>query len=385
MENKLKEPAVFWGNDIGALCQKLDERGATRVLLVTGGDSYVNSGAESFVSPVLQGRNVERFCSFSPNSSVRDLLCGLEAFSRFEPDCLVAVGGGSVIDMAKLINFFGTNGLEPSRFFDSTESSERVRVLPLVAVPTTAGAGSEATEFAVVYRNGQKHSVDDPALLPDVAVLNPDLTASLSPYQTACSGFDAFAQAVESYWAVGSTEQSRQNSRRAIELSLEHLEPAVKKPTPEHRKGMMEAAYLAGKAIAEAKTTAAHALSYVLTARYGLPHGHAVAMMLPSVFETNAAVSRETVSDPRGVEHVHAMIRELCSSLGCISVEEAVESIRCLKQRIGLTNSWVVEREVNVAEMFDCMVREVNVDRLSNNPRRLDEPVLREIVESIKD
>src|SRR5262249_51347864 len=139
------------------------------------------------------------------------------------------------------------------------------RGLPLVAIPTTAGSGSEATPFAVLYVGHVKHSIAGPAMLPDVAIVDPSLTDSMSPALTAVTGMDAFSQAVESYWCIHSTERSKAYARRAIALVLEHLEVAVTAPREENRRAMSKAAHLAGRAIAITKTTGAHALSYPLT------------------------------------------------------------------------------------------------------------------------
>ena len=155
----------------------------------------------------------------------------------------------------------------------------------LIAIPTTSGSGSEATHFAVVYVGGEKFSVAHPIyMLPNVVVLNPSLTYSMDSYQTALSGVDAFAQAMESYWSVNSTEESKKYSIEALELIIEHLPLAVNY-NDNSRDIMLHAANLAGKAINIAKTSGAHAISYVLTSKFNIPHGQAVALTLPAWYD----------------------------------------------------------------------------------------------------
>lgn len=363
MGKRIKHQLVFRGDSEKAVQQKLEEWGVSRVFLVTGRESYVRSGAQELIKTLLQDRATDHFDSFSANPFVSDLLNGLDRFHQFKPDCILAVGGGSVMDMAKLINFFGPAGIRPDQFFAEGGSVCRPTPLPLIAVPTTSGSGSEATRFAVVYKAGVKHSVEADSLIPDVAVLIPGLTSSLSPYQTACSGFDALAQAIESYWAPGATSVSKQYSSEAAKLCLKHLEQAVVNPVSADRAGLMDAAYLAGKAINMTKTTAAHACSYFLTARYGLPHGHAVAMMFPAVFEFN-------MQEPGG-EMSADVIQELCRMFASFTPAEALEKIRSLCLRIGLDQSWVKQAGASLDEIRSGLIREVNKDRLLNNPRRV--------------
>ena len=169
----------------------------------------------------------------------------------------------------------------------------------MIAIPTTAGTGSEATHFAVVYVDGEKYSLAHPYLVPAYAVIDPLLTYSLPAGVTAASGLDAFCQAIESIWAVGATDVSHTFATEAARLAVQHLRAAVQNPTDTARAGMCRAAHLSGKAINISKTTAPHALSYVLTAEYGLAHGVAVALTLAPMLQYNAQVTAIDCADPR--------------------------------------------------------------------------------------
>ena len=239
------------------------------------------------------------------------------------------------LDTGKLVNLLAAQE-GPAEVIVRGRTPAARAGLPLIALPTTAGSGSEATHFGVVYADKIKYSVASPFMLPDVSVVDPDLTMSVSPRQTAISGMDAFAQAVESSWSIHSTEASRQDARRAVQLALAHLPCAVTAPTLQHRRAMSKAAYLAGRAINVTRTTAPHAVSYPLTAHFGYPHGHAVALTLGEFLVYNSRVSDDDVTDPRGTSHVRRVVDELVQMLGCETAEEGRERVRAMMRAIGL-------------------------------------------------
>lgn len=335
-----------------------------RILLISGKGSFEVSGAMELLKNAVVLEQTVRFFDFNINPTYEDVQRGLDIFYDVKPAAVLAVGGGSVLDMAKLIRFFGASGLPVSKRLGKLPENVEVQDIPLIAVPTTAGTGSEATCFSVMYKDKVKYSVEHDAMLPDVVLLIPELTEAQSPYQTACSGYDAFAQAVESYWAVGATHQSQEWAAKAIDLCLKHLENAVLNPSADDRKGMLLAAHWAGRAINISKTTAAHAMSYALTSYYGVPHGHAVALLLPHVFKFNA----ETAEGYGGLEET---IKDLCGLLNCGSVADAFSFIKQVAERTGLGMEWAKASGVNMDEVRECIVNHVNLDRLTNNPSRL--------------
>lgn len=233
------------------------------LFLVTGRQSFESSGAESFFAPIIAGRQAVRFSDFAANPKIEDLCRALNAFKASEAKLIISVGGGSALDVAKLVNYFAAAGVDPVSYTEGKRGCGDA-FCPLLAVPTTAGTGSEATHFATLYIGFEKISVADKRMTPSHIWLNSAFTSTMSTYLTACTGFDALAQAIESYWAVGSTEESKHYSEKAIKLCLQHLEGAVLAPTAEHRAGMLNAAHFAGRAINISKTTAAHAMSYTV-------------------------------------------------------------------------------------------------------------------------
>ena len=358
----------------------LDEVGAERVFLVTGRASFASSGAEEALLPALSARRVVHFRDFSPNPSAEEVERGVALLRREPCQAVVAVGGGSVIDMAKLVNLCAAHE-GPTRDYLTGSRRFARAALPLIAVPTTAGAGAEATHFATVYVDGAKHSAGHPSMRPDHAILDPELTATLPPAITASTGIDALAQAIESYWSVGATEASLALAGDAAERAIAHLAPAVRAPTDEHRREMLDAAHLAGRAIDVSRTTAPHALSYAITLGFGVPHGHAVGLTLGAVFPYNARVSESDVGDPRGPGWVRERMAELCGVLGCEEAESARTLLHELMERIGLETRL---RKLGVSRGdLPGLVRSVNEERLANNPRVLPAAEVGRILEDV--
>jgi len=362
-------------------------RGAGRVLLVCGAHSFEASGAARMLPGLEKVAQVRRWSGFAPNPDVADLHQGLELVEEFAPDLVLGVGGGSALDMAKLICAY--RGLtDQAKLREAIRSGEPIttREGSLVLAPTTSGSGSEATHFAVVYIGESKYSVAGPALRPDVVVLDPALTLSGSPYQRATSGIDAVAQAIESLWAVGATDRSRRWAGRALGLMLPAIESYVKGtgpdggPTPAAVRAMAVGSHLAGRAIDISRTTGAHALSYAITKRYGVSHGHAVALTLGAFIEAHAAAPAAALQvDP--AQHRQA-VREVIRRLGAADGAGARAQFQALMTRLGLTTS-LYEVGARTLEQRREIAEAVNVQRLGNNPVRFTSGELAQLVNGI--
>ncbi|MCA9038073.1 MAG: phosphonoacetaldehyde reductase [Planctomycetaceae bacterium] len=337
-----------------------------RLFVVLDTEAYEVSGARTVLETVLQKHATTRFTNFELNPKLEDVQRGVDLYRPFNPDFVIALGGGTAIDLAKLISGLAAQQ-DSSRDIALGLAPIQASARPLMAIPTTAGTGSEATHFAVVYVDGEKYSVAHPTLRPDYAVVDPALTASLPPRITAATGLDAFCQAIESVWAVAANEESMGYATEAAQLAFRYLEAATNAPTPEARRAMCRASHLAGKAINITKTTAPHALSYSLTSRFGVPHGFAVATTLAPLLKFNAGVTDEDCTDPRGAAAVRERIAQILKALGAETVEEACSSILSLLTRVGCPK---LEEIVNHNTGLITVIESANVQRLSNNPRR---------------
>lgn len=378
-----KNTKVFEGEtSLSELSAILDACGHQAVLLVTGQGSYYQSGAASLLAASLRGRRVVRVSEFNTNPNKKDLVKILKQIEGVEYTALIAIGGGSVIDMAKLIRCFQN---APGRIDAVLQGAplELCSQSEFYVIPTTAGSGSEATHFAVIYDQGKKYSVGHPRLLADVVWVIPSLLSSAPRAVSAAAAMDALCQGIESYWSIHSTEESKSLAKQAIQLAWAHMEPAVLDRDPESLMAMGRAAHLAGRAINITKTTAPHAVSYALTTHFGILHGHAVGLILPSIFQFNAGVSEADLQDPRGVEHVRAVMNDLVAMLGCQHVDEAERALQLKMDRLHLSRN---RQELKIDSLKNCelIVRDgFNPQRVHNNPRRLQKNDLKQILDSI--
>jgi alcohol dehydrogenase class IV len=346
------------------------QQSSLKLFLVTGRRSFVESGADTALAEVRSSVPGVTFNTISDHLCLADVESAVNAFCGAGCDFVIGVGGGSVMDLAKATSILVTQKNRPAECVGE-QVAMSPREVGLMLIPTTAGSGSEATHFSVIYVEGTKHSLAHESMLPDVTLLDPSLTDSLSPVSTATSGLDALCQAIESYWSIRSTDASRDFSRRALGLALEHLVPAVTSPTKEVRDRMMQAANLAGQAINIARTTAAHGASYYLTIRHNVPHGHAVALVLPHLIVYNARQLAARCCDPRGPVFVQTRLDRLLGMLKAETAEGARDILLAVIRKVGLETSLsdvgVVEKELE--EMAE---QALGSDRAGNNPVMLD-------------
>lgn len=352
--------------------------GCSRVFLVLDENAYKGSGANADLEPFLQQISTDRFIDFELNPKIEDIERGVLQCREFKPDVVIALGGGTAIDLGKLIGSLSVQSASPREIVTGKCSIVRPGP-PLIAVPTTAGTGSEATHFAVAYVNGEKFSCAHPTLLPDYAIVDPTLTLSLPKGITAATGLDAFCQAIESIWAVGATDESVDWATEAGTLARNNLVQATQAPTVEVRAAMSRASHLAGKAINISKTTAPHALSYYLTSNHDIPHGMAVALTLSTMLAYNAEVTKSDCVDQRGADHVRGRIATICDIMQAPDVDAACaeidKMIRDLDCPASLGAAGIIERD-----QVRSLVDSANMERMSNNPRRVNSATLLELL-----
>lgn len=353
-------------SELGGLT-KIDTLGlvanAKRILLVRGGESYRSSGAEKIINQKLQFAFVFEYFGFEANPKSLDVAIGGKIANELRPDLIVGIGGGSVMDMAKLIKACAAcPALADQIIVDN--SDEGLLDVPLVLVPTTAGTGSEVTEFAVAYVKGKKYSVSNPMLRPNAVILDGNLAVSNTPYQIACNGLDAIAQAVESYWAKGATSESKTYAIAALNIGLETL-PALLDPSADNAtfQMMLEASCLAGMAINISKTTAPHAWSYGFTSELGVPHGHAVWLTLPQVFQVHALSNLGSGRETR----LESEMNDLMAIFGIPEPCHAAHHLKSFVKSLGVEPDFA---RVGAADRrFRAkLAGMINQERMTNNP-----------------
>ena len=368
---------------VNNLKEILSKHNPKTIFLVTDKSSYEQCGAKSIFINILKNYNTIHFHDFEINPKFHDIEKGIKIFKENNCDFVIAVGGGSVIDVAKSVNILTANNENPESYIKNTKMIEN-KGKPIVAIPTTSGGGGEVTHFAVVYLNNMKYSLAHNYILPDYAIVDPQFLTSLPPYVTAYTGMDAIANAIESYWCIYSNDESKDYARKAIKLAMTNLPIAVNNPTEKSREAMAKAAYLSGKAVNITKSTACHAISYPISSYFGVPHGHAVALTLAQMLIYNSKISEEDLLDNRGVIYVRNIINELVDLIDTKDVEDASKKITKLMQDIGL-NTRLSDLGIKTNEDIGIIIKNgFNPDRVKNNPRLLTEEALIEILECIR-
>jgi alcohol dehydrogenase len=277
---------------LGELARELDFR---RTLLVADHGLLASGHVDEAVGPLQKaGVEVFRFHDFEVNPDTRMIEAGSAFVSPLKIDSIIGLGGGSSLDCAKGINFLLTNGGRMSDYRGYGKATKPM--LPMIAIPTTAGTGSEAQSYALISEaeSHVKMACGDPKAAFRVALLDPALTVSQPRSITATSGFDAIAHAVETFVTTKRTPLSEIFSREAWRSLEPNYERVLNEPDNLEARGAMQlGAYYAGVAIENSMLGATHACANPLTAHYGTAHGAAIAMLLPSVVRWNESVAAD--------------------------------------------------------------------------------------------
>lgn len=294
-------------NTLEEMKSRLLSLDAEKILLVMSQSSIRRWGLKGFIDGMENFHSLCHIDHGPQNPTQEDLCNALKLMSMKKdyssPDCIIAVGGGSAIDLAKGIAAFCpykkslsvgeiTKDIKAKRYSNSQSCP------PILAVPTTAGTGSEVTQWATLWDVSKqgKFSIDAPGLKPQAAMIVPELTMTLPEGATLSTGLDALSHAIEAYWSKNTTPLVRDIAYRAIELIVSALKPTLtllKQPSQDKglllplRMKMCQASVLAGLAFSQTRTTACHSLSYPMTLYKEVPHGLAVAMTLGAVGERN--------------------------------------------------------------------------------------------------
>ncbi|MEL7556162.1 MAG: phosphonoacetaldehyde reductase [bacterium] len=341
-----------------------------KILFVCGKSSYEKLPLKADID----SQNIKHiyFSEFFPNPLYEDVSKGIDLFVNEKCDGILAIGGGSAIDVAKCIKLFCKMEKETNYLQQEFKDTG----IPLIAIPTTAGTGSESTKYAAIYYKGKKYSVTHESILPNYAILDSRSLRTLSIYQKKCTMLDALCQAAESWWCVNSTEESKKYSKIAIEMIVANYERYL--ANDESVTGnLMLAANYAGRAINISPTTAAHAMSYKIISMYNIPHGHAVAVCFPHVWKYMIENSNKCI-DNRGEKYLISVFNEIAVALGLRNGNDAIDWFLFLLEKLELSNP--VSNDVND---INVLVSSVNIERLKNNPVELNEAELRELYKKI--
>ena len=375
----LNETSYHGKGAIGAIADEIKARGFKKAFVCSDPD-LIKFGVTKKVTDILDGAEIpyEIYSNIKPNPTIENVQSGVEAFKNAGTDCIVAIGGGSSMDTAKAIGIIITN---PE--FSDVRSLEGVAptknpCVPIIAVPTTAGTAAEVTINYVItdVEKDRKMVCVDVHDIPVVAVVDPDMMASMPKGLTAATGMDALTHAIEGYITKGAWELSDMFHIKAIEIIAKSLRGAVEN-TDEGREGMALGQYVAGMGFSNVGLGIVHSMAHPLGALYDTPHGVANAIILPTVMEYNAPATGEKYRDiakAMGVEGVDAMSLEDAR-------KAAIDAVKQLSVDVGIPTDL---KEIVKAEDVDFLSQSAFDDACRpGNPRDTSVAEIKELYLSL--
>jgi len=363
-------------SQVGVEAKKL---GST-ALIVLGRSAMRKSGMLDRLIHLLKENNLEHIIyeNIPSDPTVETVDTGASLARKGSCNLVIALGGGSVLDTGKAISAMVTNegSVADYQEIEGKGRKFKTKPIPFIAIPTTSGTGSEATRNAVITNTklGLKKSIRDLCLIPEVALVDPELTLSLPPHITAICGGDALTQCIESYLGKKSQEITDALALHAIGLIGKSLVKAVKEEKNlEARKDMAMAALLSGLCLSNSGLGAAHALSHPLGVYYKIPHGLSCAVLLPYVMEYNQPVVTKKLAK------IAECLGENISSLSeTEAAQRAVEKIKEILTAVGIKENlfgWKIEEED-----FPKLIKGAKGGSLDNNPRDTSDEDLIELL-----
>lgn len=341
-------------------------------IFVVCGNSIKHTGIYTYLKNLEKKVSITYFTDFSPNPSYESVVSGVRLFRASKAKVILAIGGGSAMDVAKCIKLF-SNMSEEKSFLEQTKMPNDVQ---LIAMPTTAGTGSESTKYAVIYLDGVKQSVTDDSIVPSTILFDPSTLNTLPDAVRRASMLDALSHAIESYWSINSTNESKELSKKAICEILENKE-AYLSNTEAGNVAMLKAANIAGQAINITQTTAGHAMSYKLTSLYGLQHGFATAVVDAELWPWMVKNINHCI-DSRGQQYLEKTFCELAVMFGGTNIATGIQEYQ------KIVNALISIKDiVPTAEEYTKLRTSVNQKRLKNNPVQLDEQEIDKIYHNI--
>ena len=353
---------IYFGEGrFDALSEILAEQGVKRAVIACG--RHFAPRAEK-----LREENaaiVGVFGAVEQNPRLSGVVETVKLCRETKADAVIGIGGGSSLDTAKFAAAIALGDGEAEEYYRGARPFPDKR-LAIIAVPTTAGTGSEVTQVSVVSHGTEKKTINNPVFMPKAAIVDPVLSSTVPPRTTMNTGLDALAHALEGYWSKNHQPISDLMAIEAVRLVLENLETAWRDGgNMEARSNMAFASLLGGLSFALPKTAGSHACSYPLSEDYHLPHGEACAFTLDSFVRINA--------DER--------LEELCRRVGLKDTEELAARIAALKELGGLRKTLSDLGEVDLDKLaHDCAVHGL----MQNNPVPMDEAKLRSMFLNLK-
>ena len=350
----------FGAGRLSGLSEVLRELCVEKAVLVC--DPFLRVKAEELSEKCPEIRAV--FSEIEPNPQLRGAIAAAGLAREVEADAVIGMGGGSTLDTAKFASAVSCSDLSPEECYEKAVFPEKH--LKVIAIPTTAGTGSEVTQVSVMSRDAEKKTINNPVFMPAAALIDPELMLTVPPRTTMMTGLDALSHALEGFWSVNHQPVPDLYAEEAVRLILENLERSFRDGSDlEARSAMAYAATLGGLAFALPKTAGCHACSYPLSQDYHLPHGEACAFTLDSFVRINASPRLENMLRHAGLPG---------------GSEELAGRIRAFKEMAGLRTKLSDLGEVDIDKLAaDCAAHAL----MRNNHVKMSAEDLRKMFEAL--
>lgn len=361
-------------NSIEDIKKFISDKSFKKIFVLCGKKSFATSGADDFFKKIIIDKQIKLFYKKLDFPTLEELIEIINEIKNFKPDLILAVGGGAVIDYAKIANVVDVREDLKDLIVNYSYPFKK-KYSKLAVIPTTAGSGAEVTSNAVIYVDGIKHSFESDLLIPDNFFLIPEFLISAPNKIKASAGFDAIAQALESLVSKKSNDQSIDFALKSLKISTQSFISFLDKPDIKNATEMSIAANLAGKAINISKTTVPHAVSYPFTSIYNLSHGHAVSLFFEKFFKFNYYYIKKSETD----FNLNDRFNLIFNLFNVRNIDEFCSKIISIKKKSFLEDN-LLKLNINVKNDFNEIVKGINLLRLGNNPIKICEKNILEVI-----
>jgi len=343
----------------------INDKSFKKIFVLCGKKSFVNSGAENLLKNI-SNKKIKLFYKKSELPILKELIEIIKDTKKFKPDLFLAIGGGAVIDYAKIANVVDIRPDLAELIVNYTYPFKK-KYTKLAVIPTTAGSGAEVTSNAVIYVDGIKHSFESELLIPDNFFLVPEFLISAPNKIKASSGFDAIAQALESLVSRKSNDKSVEYASKSLRVSVNSFISFINDPNMKNATEMSIASNLAGKAISISKTTAPHASSYPFTSLFNISHGHAVSLFFEKFFKFNY----ENIDKSETSFDLNERFNLIFKLFDVPDINSFNSKISLIKKQAKLEDD-LTKFNIDIIKSSEDVLKGINLLRLGNNPVKID-------------
>lgn len=361
-------------NSLADIEKFTNDKNFKKIFILSGKKSFVTSGAENFFKKIIKDKDIKFFYKESEIPVLDELIKIIKEIRSFKPDLLLAVGGGTVIDYAKIANVIDLRD-DLAELIVSYSYPFKKKYTNLVVIPTTAGSGAEITSNAVIYVNKIKHSFESELLIPNQYFLIPEFLISAPNKIKASAGFDAIAQALESLISKKSNNQSIDYASKSLKISTNSYISFLNNPNMKNATEMSIASNLAGKAISISKTTAPHATSYPFTSLFNISHGHAVSLFFEKFFKFNY----DNIDKSETSFDLKERFDLIFDIFDVSNINNFNSKISLLKKKANLEDD-LIKLNIDIERSSKNIIRGINLLRLGNNPIKIGEDDIYKII-----